>query len=225
MRQHGGEEVVFVAQVRDQRMTRPRRLGLVAVVVVIAAVACTLAFWPTASGVMVERSAERRDNAQTVAATADAETVDGAAIVHIDGAVISPGVYELSGGSPRVRDAVEAAGGLAEDADTSSLNLAAPVTDGQKVYVARLGEALAEGASQGDAAGFSPSAESDGGLVNINSATTDELDSLPGVGPSTAAAIVEDREANGPFTSPEDLMRVSGIGEKKFAKLRDHICV
>ena len=62
-------------------------------------------------------------------------------------------------------------------------------------------------------------------LVNINSAGADELDALPGVGPSTARAIVEDREANGPFAMPEDLMRVSGIGEKKFAKLKSSICV
>ena len=75
----------------------------------------------------------------------------------------------------------------------------------------------------GDAAGSVPSSLPS--LVNINSATAEELDSLPGVGPSTAAAIVEDRDANGPFSSVEDLMRVSGIGEKKFAKLRDHICV
>ena len=61
--------------------------------------------------------------------------------------------------------------------------------------------------------------------MNINSAGTDELDALPGVGPSTARAIVEDREANGPFAMPEDLMRVSGIGEKKFAKLKSSICV
>ncbi len=61
--------------------------------------------------------------------------------------------------------------------------------------------------------------------MNINTATADELDALPGVGPSTAAAIVDDRERNGPFSSPEDLMRVSGIGEKKFAKLQGSICV
>lgn len=63
------------------------------------------------------------------------------------------------------------------------------------------------------------------GLVNINTASAEELDALPGVGPSTAAAIVEEREANGPFSSADDLMRVSGIGEKKFAKLKDHVCV
>ena len=61
--------------------------------------------------------------------------------------------------------------------------------------------------------------------MNINTASEAELDELPGVGPSTAAAIVEDRQSNGAFSSPEDLMRVSGIGEKKFTKLRDHICV
>ena len=61
--------------------------------------------------------------------------------------------------------------------------------------------------------------------MNINSATSSELQVLSGVGEATAAAIIEDRESKGPFTSPEDLMRVSGIGEKKFAKIKDHICV
>ena len=66
---------------------------------------------------------------------------------------------------------------------------------------------------------------SSGDLVNLNNASVEQLDELPGVGEATARAIIEDREANGPFTTPEDLMRVSGIGEKKFAKLEGMICV
>ena len=133
-------------------------------------------------------------------------------IVHVDGAVGAPGVYELETGA-RVGEAVDAAGGLADDADTSTLNLAAEVADGEKVYVPHEGEpAPAEG--DGSA---SP--------VNINTAGVEELDELPGVGEATARAIVEDRETNGPFSTPEDLMRVSGIGEKKFARLEGLICV
>lgn len=154
-------------------------------------------------------------------------------VVHVDGAIMDPGVYELDVSEPRVNDAVLAAGGLAADADTSSVNLAGSVADGDKVHIPRAGEAVAQdpaalaNGSGGEGSGLSP----EGGaslttrLVNINTATAEELDCLPGVGPSTAQAILEDRKSNGPFTSVEDLMRVSGIGEKKFAKLRGSICV
>ncbi len=138
-------------------------------------------------------------------------------IVHVDGAVGVPGVYELEAGA-RVGEAVDAAGGLADDADTSTLNLAAEVADGEKVYVPHEGEAApAEGGEEATGGAAA--------LVNINTAGVEELDELPGVGEATARAIVEDRETNGPFSTPEDLMRVSGIGEKKFARLEGLICV
>ncbi len=162
-------------------------------------------------------------------------------IVHVDGAVSNPGVFELEGSSPRVRDAVDAAGGLRADADTSTINLAAVLSDGQKVHVPVTGETPAaqtvaadassssagtsDGSSAEGRAGGTGSADQSGGLVNINTASVEELQSLSGVGQATAEAIVEDRKNNGPFKSPEDLMRVSGIGEKKFAKVKDHICV
>ena len=141
-------------------------------------------------------------------------------VVHVDGAVAAPGVYELAEGT-RVNDAIAAAGGLAEGADTSSINLAAGVLDGEKVYVPLEGEDAPAAAEAGAASG----AEDTPAPININTATIEELDELPGVGEATARAIVEDREQNGPFSVPEDLMRVSGIGEKKFAKLEGRICV
>ena len=165
---------------------------------------------------------------ETSSAASTPETVTASIFVHIDGAVVAPGVYELTGSTgslPRVNDAVIAAGGLAGDADTSALNLAAVLSDGEKIHVPRQGEAIASGqASSGPASGSDGGASSSG-VININTATAEELDSLPGIGPSTAAAIVEDRERNGPFASPEDLMRVSGIGEGKFSKLKDQIRV
>ncbi len=130
----------------------------------------------------------------------------------------SPGVYGLPDGA-RVGDAVDAAGGLAEGADTTALNLAAPLSDGQKVLVPVEGEAGVAGAQEGSGSGTGA------GLVNLNTAGVEELDELPGVGEATARAIVEDRELNGPFSAPEDLMRVSGIGEKKFARLEGMVCV
>lgn len=156
---------------------------------------------------------------------ATAEAKD-AIVVDVAGAVASPGVVELKDGA-RVADALGAAGGLAEDADLTSVNRAARLTDGQRVYVPRVGEQVApvEGDGSAGAAGEGTQSTATGQAVNINTAGLAELDALPGVGPATAQAIIDDREANGPFTAPEDLMRVSGIGEKKFEKLKSSICV
>lgn len=156
---------------------------------------------------------------------ATAEAKD-AIVVDVAGAVASPGVVELKDGA-RVADALGAAGGLAEDADLTSVNRAARLTDGQRVYVPRVGEQVVpvEGDGSAGAAGEGTQSTATGQAVNINTAGLAELDALPGVGPATAQAIIDDREANGPFTAPEDLMRVSGIGEKKFEKLKSSICV
>ncbi len=139
-------------------------------------------------------------------------------LVHIDGAVQKPGVVELKEGD-RVKDAVEAAGGLQEKADVHAINLAAEVVDGSKIYIPKVGETqVPVEASTGQGA-----ASSDG-KVNINTATKDELMKLPGVGSSTAESILEERK-KGKFKSIQDLKRISGIGEKKFEKLKDHIRV
>lgn len=146
--------------------------------------------------------------------------------VHVDGAVASPGVYSISLADARVTNAIDAAGGLTEDADTSQLNLAQPLEDAMKVHVPRQGEEVqAPAATTTSPSSVTSSASSSGGLININTATVEELQSLSGVGEATAKAIVQDREEHGAFTSIEDLMRVSGIGEKKFAKLQGSICV
>lgn len=150
-------------------------------------------------------------------------------VVHVDGAVASPGVVTLEGKGLRVFDAVTKAGGLLDDADTTSVNLAEPLADGAKIHIPSEGEALVAeqgvpAAGQHETMGATGSAEAVS-LVNINTATSEELQVLSGVGEATAAAIIREREANGPFAVPEDLMRVSGIGEKKFAKVRDQICV
>lgn len=122
-----------------------------------------------------------------------AEESGGGVIVHVTGAVESPGVVSLDAGA-RVADAVEAAGGLAEGADESAINLARQVHDGEQVYVPLVG---GEGT----------------GKVNINRASSSELETLPGIGPALADRIVSDRDRNGPFSTLDDLTRVSGIGE------------
>lgn len=172
--------------------------------------------------------------AQANKGDAESEQEQATVTVHVDGAVANPGVYTLSASPARAVDAVDAAGGLTSEANTVAINLAQTLEDGAKVHVPTVGEdasasqsadATASSASGSATASSASVGSSSSGKVNINTATADELTALPGVGPSTAQAIVEDRKQNGRYTSPEDLMRVSGIGEKKFAKMKDHICV
>lgn len=158
--------------------------------------------------------------------------VPAGSMVHVAGAVRHPGVYELGPGA-RVVDAVEAAGGALADARLASVNLARPVTDGEQILVPDEDDAppppavaSGRGASSPGAGGAGvPGGAVPGGQVDLNTADQAMLDTLPGVGPSTAAKIIADREANGPFASAEDLRRVSGIGEKKFEALKDLVCV
>ncbi len=139
--------------------------------------------------------------------------------VHVTGAVLRPDVYSLPEGS-RVKQAIEAAGGLAPDADVDRLNLALAVRDGMQVFVPRKGE-VATGMPAAPAGGGKLAA----GPININTASVEELDTLPGIGPSIAQRIVEDRMAHGPFKTPEDLKRVRGIGDALFNQIKDRITV
>lgn len=148
---------------------------------------------------------------------------DSPLVVHVIGAVPRPGVYELPKGS-RVRDAIQAAGGLLADAAASSVNLAAPVSDGQQLDIPFGDGASIESSSEGDeSSATQPAIEGD--LVNINEASLEELDSLPGIGPTTAQKIIDYRTANGPFQTIEDIMNVSGIGPATFEELKDLITV
>ena len=147
--------------------------------------------------------------------------------VHICGAVNAPGVYELPQDS-RVVDAVAAGGGFAPDADPEACNLAQPVTDGCQIYIMTQEEsALADrGGRNAGIQETEPDAGTDGtGLVNINTADAEQLKTLPGIGDSKAAAILAWREENGRFETIEDIMKVSGIKEGAFSKIRDRIRV
>ena len=139
-------------------------------------------------------------------------------VVYVSGAVTRPGVVTLPGGS-RVADALAAVGGPAADADTDRLNLARVVADGEQIHVPLPGEEAMEPAAP-DLSG----SDADG-LIDVNRANVTELESLPGIGPSKAAAIIDHRETHGPFSTPGDLRAVPGIGETTFQRLAERITV
>ncbi|MHB1340447.1 MAG: ComEA family DNA-binding protein [Coriobacteriia bacterium] len=211
-------------------------------VCVVCAGAVVLAawrFWPHSRGGELPPLPEAPASGEASGETSGA--VDGSGmpadpggalvVVHVVGAVLRPGVYSLPVGS-RVADAVAAAGGNTGNAAPNAVNLARVLADGEQVYLPTADEASATAAAAGTAgtavggvvpAGGGGVAAS--GRVDLNRATVADLDTLPGIGPATAQKIVDDRAANGPFKTIEDLMRVSGIGEKKFDALKDLITV
>ena len=149
----------------------------------------------------------------------------GRAVVHVAGEVRMPGVYRMRAGA-RVAAAVRRAGGPTRRGDLSALNLAARVEDGRQILVPRRAPAAAAAApGVGAAAPPAGSAAAAGPPVNLNTATPEQLDTLPGVGPATAAAIVEYRDANGGFGSVDELDQVPGIGAGRLADLRDRVTV
>ncbi len=141
----------------------------------------------------------------------------GPVVVHVAGAVHAPGVQRLPAGS-RVIDAVDAAGGLVPDADAGRVNLAAELADGTQVYVPTIGEVPPVPAASG-------AGETADGPIDLNIADATVLETLPGVGPATSAAILDHRERNGPFVSVDGLLEVRGIGEAKLAQIRDLVRV
>ncbi len=148
--------------------------------------------------------------------------------VHIIGAVPRPGLYEFAEGS-RVQDAIDAAGGLLTSANVDSVNLAALLEDGQQLDIPYKAGADSSNENGDDAlvlpgATEKPDASEAGqDLVNINTASAEELDNLPGIGPTIAQRIVEYREANGSFQTIDDLMNVSGIGPSTFENIKELI--
>lgn len=153
------------------------------------------------------------------------DTDDPPALVHVLGAVQRPGLVELTRGA-RVVDAIAAAGGLTEDADVGAVNLARVVGDGEQLYVPRVGETP----DQGGAAGGPPASTGGAGgatgpKVALNTATQADLETLPRIGPALAQRILDWRSANGRFNAVDDLMKVTGIGQKLFDGIKDRVTV
>ena len=170
--------------------------------------------------------------------TENIETNDSQSfVVYVSGYVNNPGVYELSAGS-RVIDAIDAAGGYSKEAYDNYLNLASLISDGQMIYVPSE-EEVSQGnvesiAGNGSTSGIgvngnggnsgSNGTGNSGGLVNINSASKEELMTLPGIGESKADKIIAYREENGRFSTPEGIMEISGIKDGLYNKIKDKIC-
>lgn len=209
-------------------------LAFGAVVIAVALAGGALWFWAGArhGGVTAASAApgggptESRPGAERQAARPTTTTAPPVA-VHVAGAVARPGLYHLPAGS-RVAEALGRAGGRLPGADVDRLNLAARLVDGQKVLVLRRGEAapheLADtsSVSGGNGVGVVPEATEP---IDLNTADLATLDSLPGIGPTTARAILEERARRGGFRSTRDLLRVPGIGEGRFAQLKDRVRV
>ncbi len=142
-------------------------------------------------------------------------------LVHVAGRVRHPGVYQLHQGD-RVIDAIQAAGGTLRGADLRSINLAALLTDGEQIVVLRKGGGSVAAVSAPGSAGASGTGSA---LVNLNTATLDQLEALPGIGPVLAQRIIDYREQHGPFASVDDLSNVSGIGDAHMEDLRPLVTV
>ncbi len=183
----------------DQKVSRQLLISLAAVVAVAALVL-----------VAVNRPEPATGEFQIAENPQEIEVVQQFLFVHIVGEVHTPGMYQLPIGA-RLVDAVFAAGGLTEDADNSSVNLARELSDGEQIVVYKIGE-------QGTTDSISS-----GGLISINRATAEQLENLPGIGPALSARIIAYREANGGFKSKDDLKNVSGIGDSIFSGFEDLI--
>jgi len=188
-----------------ERRARVRIAVGASVVLLLVALGCA---------VVVAALAPRGTTAVASPTAAPTAVATSAIYVHVLGAVVRPGLYALREGD-RAVDAVAAAGGFADDADQAQLNLARFVTDGEQIVVPVVGAAPPVSGGGANVPG----------KVNINTADAAALETLPRVGPAVSARIIAWRETNGRFTAVEDLMSVSGIGDKTFEALRDLVTV
>jgi competence protein ComEA len=193
-----------------------------AVVAVAVAAGVLLSWWllsarPRTSEPETVRLTSQSDRSEGPGSAGPADP--GRLVIDVEGKVKRPGIVTLPRGA-RVHHAISRAGGVLKGADTSSLNLARILADGEQVIV---GPAPAPGSAPGTAAGTAGTAVAAGGRISLNAATLEQLDTLPGVGPVTAQAIIDYRTSHGGFQRVEDLLDVKGIGEQTLADLKDQV--
>lgn len=195
-------------------------------VLLVGAIVLTCAVFTLSSALTTQRIEVQKADATTEAPSSGQTSEEAASpqliCVYVSGHVANPGICYVEDGA-RVADAVALAGGFDEEADADAVNLARVLADGEQVVIPSVEQAQA--ASGGGSQGTTTATSAASGKVNINTADASALQTLDGIGEATARKIVQDREANGPFNTIEDLKRVSGIGDKKFEGLRDSICV
>jgi len=150
------------------------------------------------------------------------EDISSEIIVHITGSIQNPGIVTIPKGS-RIIDVISSAGGATSDADFSKINLAYIVSDAQKIYIPSINDDFSETNYISSLPGKNVLEENLSTKININTASQSELETLPGVGPSTALKIINYRTKNGNFEKIEDIMNIPGIGEAKFKNLKDYI--
>jgi competence protein ComEA len=187
----------------------PLRIALAVATVAIAVGAALFVVRPSSSGPPVESTLPRTSSSVSAAPPTTAAQL----VVQAAGAVAKPGVYVVVG-TARVNDLIAAAGGLAANADPDQVELAAPLTDGERVYVPRVGESTLP------PTGSSSASSTARGPVDLNRASAADLEALPGIGPALAQAIIDHRQQHGPFRSVDDLADVRGIGPAKMEQLR-----
>lgn len=148
---------------------------------------------------------------------------DNTITVYVSGEVNFPGLVELPSDS-RIADAIKACGDFTPLADKAKINLAQKLTDGMQIQVSSKAPVINSNEQVNDTNSNSPNNNSSSNLININTATKEDLDTLPGIGPATAQKIIDYRQEHGNFSSIEDIKNVKGIGEAKFSKMQDKIC-
>ena len=172
-----------------------------------------------------EEAAESYEDPQYNEQAADQEAPAASSVAYVDisGEVNKPGVYKVTT-ETRLFEVIDMAGGLTENADPDSLNRAEKVTDGQKIIVLSYDESSEIGKSSSSVPDYGLTSD-EGDKVNINTADSSELQTIPGIGPAKAQSIIDYREQNGYFTTTEDIMDVTGIGQKTYASIKDYIVV